>query len=202
MTRIGWIRHGVTQWNIEGRAQGSTDIPLNEEGKRQAAVLAERLSKEEWHHIYSSDLQRALVTAETVAARLGGGMAVKQDERLREMGGGLLEGMTEAERILKWGADWRKVDWQGESHESVIGRGFEVLREISHNHPGQNILIVSHGALIGRCLKELVPDAYKNEPLQNTSISTIYANAAGGWSCEKFNCALHLSGVADEVEAK
>ena len=110
--------------------------------------------------------------------------------------------MTEAERILKWGADWRKVDWQGESHESVIGRGFEVLREIAHNHPGQNILIVSHGALIGRCLKELVPDAYKNEPLQNTSISTIYANAAGGWSCEKFNCALHLSGVADEVEAK
>lgn len=71
MTRIGLIRHGSTAWNKEGRIQGHTDNPLDEEGLQQAEAIAERLSGEHWDYIYSSDLLRARQTAEVIAAKLG-----------------------------------------------------------------------------------------------------------------------------------
>lgn len=66
MTLIGLIRHGVTDWNYEYRAQGQVDIPLNDEGRRQAELLSKRMENEEWDYIYSSDLSRALETAEII----------------------------------------------------------------------------------------------------------------------------------------
>ncbi|MUT67689.1 histidine phosphatase family protein [Paenibacillus sp. NEAU-GSW1] len=196
-TKIGWIRHGSTAWNKEGRAQGHSDIPLDEEGLEQAELLGRRLSGEQWDVIYSSDLMRARVTAETVAKHLGIG-EVNIDPRLREASGGLTEGTTEAERIVKWGANWRELDLKRETPESVVGRGSKVLEEIAERHPGQNVLVVSHGALIGQCMKAWVPNDYVDEHLINTSISTICSETGegGGWVCERFNCAKHLESAA------
>ncbi|GIP39057.1 hypothetical protein J31TS4_23370 [Paenibacillus sp. J31TS4] len=58
-TTVGLIRHGVTGWNHLGKAQGISDIPLNEEGTKQALALAGRLSGEEWDILFSSNLTRA-----------------------------------------------------------------------------------------------------------------------------------------------
>lgn len=196
MTRIGWIRHGSTQWNKEGRVQGLSDIPLDAEGINQADLLGRRLQGESWDFIYSSDLLRAKVTAETIAPYVGI-EEVRLDPRLREMGGGLVEGTTEVERIVKWGASWHKLDLNRETPESVIRRGTEVLEELVRDHSGANILVVSHGAFIGRCLEMWVPSAYSEDHLRNTSISTIYTSSTGEWECERFNCAIHLNNSSE-----
>jgi probable phosphoglycerate mutase len=70
MTKIGIIRHGTTAWNKEGRAQGNSDIPLDNEGLYQALALGKRLSNENWDFIYSSNLLRAKQTAEIVESIL------------------------------------------------------------------------------------------------------------------------------------
>ena len=68
MTTIGFIRHGVTAWNKEGRAQGTTDVPLDDEGILMARkTVAKRLEKEHWDVIYTSPLIRAKHTAEIIS---------------------------------------------------------------------------------------------------------------------------------------
>jgi len=196
MTRIGFIRHGSTAWNKAGRAQGHTNIPLDDEGFEQAEKLAERLSKEKWDVIYSSDLTRARQTAETVREKLGD-IPIYFDERLREAGGGLMEGTTESERIEKWGSDWRKIDLKNESKESVEARGLPAIEEMLKKHPGQNILIVSHGAFNRHLLNKLVPVEKGHRPLNNTSVTKILLNT-DQWKCELYNCTQHLEAVLED----
>ena len=82
MTKVALVRHGMTDWNLQGRIQGIKDIPLSEEGRSQARAVARRLGCEEWHRIYSSDLIRAAETARMVADALK--LPVTLDSRLRE----------------------------------------------------------------------------------------------------------------------
>ncbi len=109
MTTIGFVRHGVTAWNKEGRAQGSSDIPLDEEGIEMAEHVASRLETESWDVIYTSHLLRAKKTAEIIAEKKPT-VELYVDERLRELSGGQVEGTTEAERIQKWGESWRELE--------------------------------------------------------------------------------------------
>lgn len=190
MTIIGIIRHGSTAWNKEGRAQGSSDIPLDQEGLTQAHALAERLSKEEWDLIYSSELSRAKQTADIIAERLGL-PAPRTDRRLREAEGGLIEGTTEQERIERWGKDWRELDLGIESYEKVTARGLEFLEEVSALHPNKKILLVSHGSFIRQLLKKITPNQAE-EKLHNTSMTRV-KRIQNGWDCELYNCIAHLN---------
>jgi probable phosphoglycerate mutase len=190
MTRIAIIRHGSTAWNKEGRMQGSTDIPLDEEGILQAQKLGVRLSDEHWDVVYTSHLSRARQTGEVIAAHLGIG-AVFQDERLREVSGGLTEGTSEAERIVKWGADWRQLELGMETEAAVCNRGLAFIDDLLEEHAGKHILLVSHGSFIRHILKKLVPGLANAEHLKNTSVTrfTIKDNL---WDCEVYNCTKHL----------
>ncbi|MDF2038214.1 histidine phosphatase family protein [Cytobacillus oceanisediminis] len=190
MTNIGLIRHGITAWNKEGRAQGSSDIPLHEEGLAEAERLAERLAAESWDVIYSSNLIRAKQTAEAIQEKIGS-ITLHLDPRIREVGGGMIEGTTEAERIKKWGTGWREMDLGFEPKESIINRGLEFLQEISDKHPGENVLIVSHGSFIRHLLRELVPHTDLSSPLKNTSITKLLIKESQ-WDCELYNCTKHL----------
>lgn len=190
MTIIGIIRHGSTAWNKEGRAQGSSDIPLDQDGLTQAHALAERLSKEEWDLIYSSELSRAKQTADIIAERLGL-PAPRTDRRLREAEGGLIEGTTEQERIERWGEDWRELDLGIESYEKVTARGLEFLEEVRALHPNKKILLVSHGSFIRQLLKKITPDQAE-EKLHNTSMTRV-KRIQNGWDCELYNCIAHLN---------
>ncbi|MEW9674644.1 histidine phosphatase family protein [Lentibacillus sp. L22] len=191
MTKFGFIRHGVTDWNQERRAQGSSDIPLNNEGREQAAKLAERLQTEDWDVIYASDLARARETAEMIANKMNG-VTIHFDPRLREVGGGLIEGTTEKERIAKWGINWRNLDLERESDDCVMARGQSVLAEILSENNGKNILIVSHGSFIRRLLGELVPDDDVEESLGNCSLTILEKNE-NGWKLELHNCTRHIT---------
>ncbi|KYD09131.1 histidine phosphatase family protein [Heyndrickxia sporothermodurans] len=191
MTRIGFIRHGSTAWNKERRAQGNSNIPLDEEGLLQARKLAERISQEKWDVIYSSDLSRARQTAEIIGEKLQH-IPLHLDERLREVSGGQIEGTTESERISKWGSSWRELDLGIEKVDSVIKRGRPLIEEIITKHHSKNILIVSHGGFIQCLLSDLVPHLKQEQSLRNTSLTKIL-HKENGWECELFNCSIHLN---------
>ncbi|MCA0990528.1 histidine phosphatase family protein [Pseudalkalibacillus hwajinpoensis] len=187
--RIGFIRHGSTSWNKEKRAQGSSDIHLDEQGRRDAAKLGESLLNEEWDIIVSSDLSRAKETAEIIGRSLH--IDVKTDPRLREAGGGQIEGTTEQERIEKWGEKWRELDLGIEKEELVVARAHEALDDLYHQYPGQNILIVSHGSFLRHFFKSTLPELNHEKHIVNTSL-TVLRRKGDEWLNELYHSTSHL----------
>ena len=94
------LRHGVTDWNRQGRFQGRTDIPLNDEGVSQAHAAALRLQTIRFDHVVASPLARALKTAEIIAAAANKPLAV--DDGIIECNFGSLEGLSIAEKMKAW----------------------------------------------------------------------------------------------------
>ncbi|GIP31057.1 histidine phosphatase family protein [Paenibacillus sp. J2TS4] len=190
MTTIGLVRHGVTDWNREGRAQGQRDIPLNEEGLQQARLIGNRLAQENWDYIYTSDLIRARRTAELIASAIGIPLT-GTDPRLREKSHGRLDGTIEQERIELWGSQWRELDHGEESIGEVRERSLSFLKEIIRKHPRDKVLIVSHGAWIRATIGGLVKDR-EITPLHNTSICVLQ-HTEEHWNCLLYNCTRHLA---------
>lgn len=190
MTAIGLIRHGITEWNELKKAQGSSDIPLNEVGRKQAMELGQRLSHEVWDMIITSDLSRAIETAEIIGTIIDIPIS-SFDDRIREIDCGEIEGTTEEERLIKWGRNWRDLDLGMERFEDVARRGVKFLEEMVYLHQDKRILVVSHGALIGLTLQRLLPEKYPTTYIDNTAI-TILHNIEGIWDCKLYNCTNHL----------
>ncbi len=158
MAEIWLVRHGQTDWNVEGRLQGQRDVPLNETGLAQAAGLAETLRGKSFSALYSSDLMRARQTAETIAAVIG--LPVNLDRRLREISQGEVEGMLFSDVMLKFEsalADRSRnpVDSRlpgGESVAELSARFRDCVNEIAqvkHDYP---VIIVAHGLAIATIL--------------------------------------------------
>lgn len=189
VTQIVLIRHGITNWNAERRAQGQNDIPLNDIGREQAHALANRLKSEQWDMIFSSDLSRAKETADILGTALD--LEVHPDTRLREMHKGETEGTTLEERINRWGIQWDQLPLGIENDVSITNRGVSFMTEIITKFSNKRILVVSHGALIGQTIKGLIPTTDVNVFIHNTSMTTLkYTDP--NWTCEKLNCAKHL----------
>ncbi len=138
MATLLLVRHGETDWNAEGKLQGHTDRPLNDFGRQQARLLAERL--EGIDAVYTSDLSRARETAEIVAGRLG--LPVVVDPDLREKDWGTWEGLTSDERL--------GVEYEGETTEAHRERVLAAVRRIAERHPGERVLVVTHGGSLRR----------------------------------------------------
>lgn len=198
-TQLALIRHGETDWNREGRNQGQRDIPLNAEGVRQARLLAARLAEESWHAVYSSDLGRAAETARAIAEALGTEID-GYDERLREQSFGRLEGTTEAERVALWGERWSELEHGKETEEALQNRALAAIGHLADRHPGERVIVVSHGAWIGYLIDRLFPQMERSK-MKNTSV-TILELEGETWSCPLFNCARHLETFGDPVAAK
>ncbi|WP_079527034.1 histidine phosphatase family protein [Halobacillus hunanensis] len=191
MTTLGLIRHGSTPWNKEKRAQGNSDIPLDQEGREDAYKLAERLQDEDWDLIYSSPLLRAKQTAEIIAKRLSV-PEILFDQRIKEVSGGQIEGTIEEERIEKWGTNWRDLELGIEKQPDVLKRGRSFVNDIVINHPNKRVLVVSHGGFIGHLVQGLDEGFKKVESLNNTSV-TIVNNLKEKWTCDLYNCTKHLA---------
>lgn len=190
MTEIVLIRHGLTDWNTERRAQGHKDIPLNDTGRKQAQALANRLKSEQWDMIYSSDLSRAKKTADIIGKALD--LEVQTDIRLREINMGETEGTTLDERIKKWGKQWKDLPLKIEEDESVTQRGTSFITETVKKFENKKILIVTHGHLIRNTIKELIPStATIKGPILNTSMTRLRYTESD-LTCNLFNCAKHL----------
>jgi 2,3-bisphosphoglycerate-dependent phosphoglycerate mutase len=189
MTTFGFIRHGITDWNKEKRAQGQIDIPLNAEGLRQAEMLADRLQNKQWDRIVASNLTRAQQTATVISACLV--LDVNTDVRLRERNFGEMEGTTEAERVALWGPDWRNRDMGMEPKDEVITRGMSLINDLTRQFPDNHILLVSHIAFIQIMLQKLLPALDNIEHLENTSL-TVVEQLDNRWTCKLYNCSDHL----------
>ncbi len=160
-TVIFW-RHGQTDYNVERRFQGQSDIPLNDLGHRQAEAAAAYLSELAPEVVVSSDLSRAAVTADHLAARLG--LTVTRDRRLRESAFGEWEGLTRDEILETWaeelhdwvaGADTRPPG--GESRSESGRRVADAITEIVRDSDAATIAIVAHGAVL-RAAAEILLD--------------------------------------------
>lgn len=191
MITIGLIRHGITEWNKLGKAQGVSDIPLNELGRKQAVNIGDRLLKDlKWDMIIASDLSRAVETAQIIGSRINVPIS-HFDKRIREIDCGEMEGTTEKSRKEKWGSNWRKLDLGMEDFDDVGKRGMEFIEEVAHVYNGKRILIISHGALIGLTLRKILPARFQSTYIDNTSL-TLLKNMEGKWDCILYNCTKHL----------
>jgi 2,3-bisphosphoglycerate-dependent phosphoglycerate mutase len=143
VTTLLLVRHGETDWNRELRIQGSSDTQLNERGREQARELASELADIHLDAVYSSDLRRARETAELSTA--GRGLAVQLDPGLRERSFGSWEGLTRFE-IAERFPDLEHHD--GETDEEVRARVLAAVHRIVAAHPGEEVLVVSHGGAL------------------------------------------------------
>ncbi|MBD2862371.1 histidine phosphatase family protein [Paenibacillus oceani] len=190
MAVITFVRHGVTDHNLEKRAQGHTPNPLNAEGRAQAQLVAGRLAEEQWDVFISSDLRRARETAEIIAAAIGKPVDCF-DPRLREMDRGKIADTTEEERVARWGSAWKELDMGQETHESMRARGIGFIEDIASRYAGQNVLVVTHGYFLGQTLKELMKDESTGGDLRNTSVTKVVCND-GKWAYRLYDCVRHL----------
>ena len=150
MPELWLVRHGQTDWNLEGRYQGQADVPLNSAGRAQAQALASELAGKQFEAIYSSDLGRARETAAILAAPHG--LPVQVDPRLREICQGEWEGMAFSEICERYNVDTdlsqpRSPDFRapgGESVQEVADRASEAIQDIRETHPSGAVLVVSH----------------------------------------------------------
>lgn len=155
MTTLLLVRHGETDWNSERRWQGHADQPLNEVGRRQAREVAEQLAGRPIDAVYASDLSRAHETAEIIAGRLG--LPVTTDERLREVDVGDWSGRLWSDIEVSDPAAVQRLDaglkaWNGgESYEEMGARVVGAVLELAARHPGQTLLIVTHGGSMRAC---------------------------------------------------
>jgi len=147
-TTIILIRHGQTDWNLQGRWQGDTDIPLNATGKAQARALSARLVSWPIENLYSSDLQRAAETAATLGDSLG--LEPILDAGWRERDLGELEGLTKKEIAEKYPhltLPRQFVETRdGEIYTVFKKRVVSAFDRVMEKHTGQTTAVVSHSA--------------------------------------------------------
>ena len=161
-TRVFIVRHGATVLSAEDRFAGVTDVELSEEGREQAIRLADRLSGEKIAAVYASPLGRTVETARILAAPHD--LQVQTCDGFREISHGHWEGMKRREVEEKFPeemAEWEKDPYTfapegGESGLAVTARALPALIDLVREHPGENILIVSHKATIRLLLSSLL----------------------------------------------
>lgn len=162
VTRLYLVRHGATQRTAEDRFSGSVGVELSDEGRWQAARLAERLRDAGLTAAYCSHLSRAVETAAIVAGPCG--LQAQTRDELSEISHGHWEGLTRAEVERQFASEY--ASWEadpftfapigGESGVSVLARALPALRDIVTTHVGGRVLVVSHKATIRLVLSSLL----------------------------------------------
>jgi uncharacterized phosphatase len=166
MTSLYLVRHGETDWNAARRIQGATDIDLNDVGRAQAATTGRLLARREWDGIYASPLSRAMETAAIIADEVGLGSPGSLPE-LVERNYGEAEGLNWEQIEARYPGD-TPVPGR-ETHEEVAARAVPALTTLAIAHPGEALIVVSHGGVIRSVLNAVDPDT-RHGAITNGSI--------------------------------
>ena len=208
-TRFIVVRHGETQWNIESRIQGHTDSPLTATGRAQAEAIAARLAKETFDVLVSSDLGRAMHTAQAIARCCN--HQVIADPRLRERSFGEGEGLTYGEVDYHWPEAFSRVretdpDFVipgGESRRQFHERIRDAFIALAREHDGRRVCVVCHGGVLAALYRLIhdIPVAKPHAiPIANASYNAL-AFEADAWSVEAWGDVAHLPTVVPFVES-
>jgi len=213
--RLVLVRHGLTEWNREGRFQGHLDPPLSRAGRHEARLVARRLAAVDDlrpARLIASPLQRAFATAVTIGRAVG--LEPVPDARLVEIGQGDWEGLTYAEIEEAHPEEyhaWRKAGGMrpppgGEPFEQARARIAEVVAELTRGAPWP-ACVVSHGGalrLMAHGLLEL-DGSDLGLDVDNAAVSVL-ARRGDTWHLERWNDSLHLLGLepthVDEAEGQ
>lgn len=202
------VRHGETSWNAERRLQGHIDIPLNDRGRAQALSTAHSLAAFHFSAMYSSDLQRAHVTARAIAAQRPQPLAI--EPRLRERHYGDFQGLTYDEAAARFPEAYdrfkaRELDHpipgRGESLAAFAARVTEALIDIAQRHAGQRVLVVTHGGVldVAHRLAAAKPlDTPRDFTIPNAALNWI-EHDAGRWRLIHWGDERHLAQALDEL---
>jgi len=189
ITSICLVRHGETDWNVAGRLQGRTDIPLNKNGIWQSQQCGEFLQAFEWDIIVSSPLKRAKQTAEIMNEKVNR-LLVEMDEFV-ERGFGDAEGMTKLECTEKFPD---KIYPNQEETEDFYNRVMSGVEKINERFKGKKVVLVAHGAVINAILTNLSNGEIGSGKtrLENTCISNIDF-IQDRWKIKDYNQVAHLT---------
>lgn len=210
--RIYLVRHGVTEWNAQFRYQGSTDIPLSEEGCEQADRVGMRLSRLKVQRIVTSPQLRAVETASRIAKQVGVKDIEKWDE-LREVHFGDWEGLTVPEIIATSGEElfgaWRKAQTEvtapgGEDARCVSDRSACAAQRLSALDDDVTV-VVSHGAIFRSLMLHLidvpVSSIFWKMRIDNCSISAVEFDGRGRCSVSFLNDTIHLHTQREKIHS-
>ena len=205
-TRFCLVRHGETDWNVERRLQGHTDIDLNPRGLVQAAQMARALKHMDLQFdvLYTSDLLRARQTANAIEDLYG--VTAITHSALRERHLGALQGLSINEAPLAEPELWkihldRDLNHAMHGGESIVQFSTRIktaLEEILEKHAGKTVLLVSHGGAI-----EMMYRAASNQSLAaekvvsvpNASLNWISHNGSH-WAVDRWADTSHLDSLA------
>ncbi len=200
--RVVFIRCAETDWNRQGRWQGWVAAPLNEHGRRQAQALAHFVRHIGMSALYTSDLKRAMETAQIIAEQLG--FEPIPDPRLRERNIGQAQGLT-LEEIRVWYPDEYAAfvndpeDFHlagAESRREVRARMRDAFDDIIAANAGETVGILSHSTAIRALLESLIPHLETSSiDLKNTSVTTIRREEGDRWSLVTADDVMHLEGL-------
>ena len=198
------IRHGETAANRNCVIQGQSDVPLSPAGEKQAEMLGRRWKNRRFDAVYSSDLSRALRTAELVAPYA----KPTPTPELREMDLGVWVGHTTSEVAELFPDDWRafrscSVDCRatgGESRRELLTRVTRFFRTAALRHPGQNVLAVTHGGALRAFFLMLMGGSLNQGALLpstgNTGVSVVRCDAEkDSWRLICWNDTSHLDAL-------
>lgn len=208
-TLFYFVRHGASTWNAQNRLCGRTDVPLSDAGRWQAARLAERLRVLPPDAIYTSPLQRAVQSAETVARAVS--LKPVVDERLIEVNYGAWEGKTFAEIMAQDSAAYRAWDAdpaavappRGESGNQALARVTPFLDWLSARHPAEreHVVVVSHKTLCRLVVCHILgpaPSEYRRRLTMDNAAVNILRRDEEGWRLVLLNDTSHLAATYPE----
>jgi broad specificity phosphatase PhoE len=191
------VRHGATDWNLQGRCQGSTDLELSEVGIRQAEGIARSLTDEQVQAIYASNLKRAQQTAAFISLHHRLPVLIEND--VRELDHGALEGLTFAEIkenhtefIQKWRTEPAEIQVPGgERLVDVALRAWNGLNRIAGRHGAdENVVVVSHNFPILGIICRVTGthlNHYRNFHLDPCGVTRLSRNGAADWQVTLIN---------------
>lgn len=206
-TRICFVRHGETDWNIEKRIQGHIDIPLNQNGRAQALAMGYNAVHHRFSALYSSDLTRAMETARAIAELEG--LEVRPLPQLRERNYGIFQGLTSAEGALRHPEAYahyvaRSPDYAFESGETMLAHLARIEAGVDwmvRHHQGQTICAVSHGGVLDIIYRKATGRPLhtpRDFAIPNCALNWFHFDGHG-WHLEKWADRHHLENVLGEV---
>ncbi len=207
MTTIILCRHGESEGNAERRFGGHGTTPLTPRGRAQAQAAGRALAAEGVHALYTSDLARALETADQIGAALG--CTPVPTAALRERSVGILTGLTFEEAAARHPEHYAALLRRdpdvcppgGETHAECSQRAVRFLDQVLAEHAGQRVLLVSHNLCMYHLVRHIL--GLRDNPqaplcyfqLDNCALSRFARHDQGTWKVIALNERGHLEGI-------